>query len=181
MVTFFQIGTYNTRMFGTMTKTEWAPLFRNFVFGVEDSLVSTVGLLSGVAAAGEPVKTIITAGIVLIFVEAFSMGVGSLLSDNSTKEFNSGVKIPLSRSLLGGATMFVSYFISGFIPLLPYLLFDKTMAFPISIIASLVALLLLGMFSARLANISMLKKGLQMLVLGGVAIALGVLVGNLLP
>jgi len=164
-----------------MTRQDFAPLFRNFVFGVEDSLVSTVGLLSGIAAAGESEKTIITAGIVLIFVEAFSMGVGSLLSDNSTKEFDSGGKIPLTRSFLGGVTMFVSYFISGFIPLFPYLLFDKGTAFPISIIASLVALLLLGMFSARLAHISILKKGLQMLILGGAAIALGALVGNLLP
>lgn len=163
-----------------MTRQEFAPLFRNFIFGVEDSLVSTVGLLSGIAASGESGKAIVTAGIVLIFVEAFSMGVGSLLSDNSTKEFDSKEKIPLSPSLLGGVTMFVSYFVFGFIPLFPYLIFDKATAFPVSMVASLLALLLLGMFSARLAYISVLKKGLQMLALGGSAILLGVLVGNLL-
>ncbi|MEK7118322.1 MAG: VIT1/CCC1 transporter family protein [Patescibacteria group bacterium] len=163
-----------------MTRQEFAPLFRNFVFGVEDGLVSTVGLLSGIAAAGEPERTIVMAGAVLIFVEAFSMGVGSLLSDNSTKEFDSKEKIPLSRSFLGGITMFVSYFIFGFIPLFPYIIFDKVTAFPVSVVASLLALLFLGMFSARLAHISMLKKGLQMLTLGGTAILLGVLVGNFL-
>lgn len=164
-----------------MTREEWAPLFRNFVFGVEDSLVSTVGLLSGVAAAGESAKTIILAGVVLIFVEAFSMGIGSLLSDNSTKEFDIGAKIPLSRSFWGGVTMFVSYFITGFIPLLPYIFLDRDTAFPVSIVVSLVALLLLGMFSARLSHISIIKKGIQMVLLGGSAILLGVFVGNILP
>ncbi|MDO8521402.1 MAG: VIT1/CCC1 transporter family protein [bacterium] len=164
-------------MFGRMTREEIESLFRNFVFGVEDSLVSTVGLLSGIAAAGEPTKTIVLAGVVLIFVEAFSMGVGSLLSDNSVKELDKGGKIPLSRSLSGSITMFVSYFVTGFVPLAPYLFLDRAVAFPVSIIASLIALLFLGMFSARVAHISMLKKGIQMVALGGSAIALGVLVG----
>ncbi|MEK7118275.1 MAG: VIT1/CCC1 transporter family protein, partial [Patescibacteria group bacterium] len=132
-------------------------------------------------ASGESGKTIVTAGIVLIFVEAFSMGVGSLLSDNSTKEFDSNKKISLSRSVLGGVTMFVSYFVFGFIPLFPYFIFDKAIAFPVSVIASLLALLFLGVFSARLAHISMMKKGIQMFTLGGSAILLGVLVGNFLP
>src|SRR3989338_4103836 len=43
---------------------------RNLIFGVEDSLVSTVDLLSGVAAAGVPRSVIFLTGVVLIFVEA---------------------------------------------------------------------------------------------------------------
>lgn len=168
-------------MFGKMTREEMAPLFRNFVFGVEDSLVSTVGLLSGIAAAGEPSRTIILAGVVLIFVEAFSMGVGSLLSENATQEFGAEARVPLSRSTLGGIIMFFSYFASGFIPLLPYLLFERSVAFPSSIVASLLALFVLGILSARLSRVALAKKGFQMLVLGGVAIALGALVGYLLP
>ncbi len=60
---------------------------RNFVFGVEDSLVSTVGLLSGVAAAGVETKTIVLTGVVLIIVEALSMAVGSYLSEYSVEEY----------------------------------------------------------------------------------------------
>jgi VIT1/CCC1 family predicted Fe2+/Mn2+ transporter len=55
-----------------MSKTIY---LRNFIFGVEDSLVSTVGLLSGVAVAGVASRTILLTGVVLIFVEAFSMAV----------------------------------------------------------------------------------------------------------
>lgn len=36
--------------------------FRNFIFGVEDSLVSTVGLLSGVAIAGVAQRSLLAVG-----------------------------------------------------------------------------------------------------------------------
>ena len=54
---------------------------RNFIFGVEDSLVSTVGLLAGVAAGGVSSAVILTTGLVLIEVEGFSMGLGSFLTE----------------------------------------------------------------------------------------------------
>ena len=152
---------------------------RNFVFGVEDSLVSTVGLLSGVAAGGVAGQTIILTGVVLIFVEAFSMGVGSLLSDNSSKEFKEQTGVPLGRSFWPGVVMFISYFVSGFIPLLPYLLWPVAQALPWSIIFSLVALFLLGTISGRMSGTRIVYGGAKVMVIGGVAILLGVLVGSL--
>ena len=151
---------------------------RNFIFGVEDSLVSTVGLLSGVAVAGTEVKTIILAGVVLIFVEAFSMGAGSMLSENTSAEVALGSAQPLGHSFFSGLVMFVSYFAAGFIPLLPYLLLPVGTAFWASIGASLTALLILGVVGAKIARISPLRQGLEMLIIGGVAIALGAAVGT---
>jgi len=55
------------------SKKHLAGHLRNFVFGVEDSIVSTVGLVSGIAIAGLPKTEILLTGAVLIFVEAFSM------------------------------------------------------------------------------------------------------------
>jgi hypothetical protein len=40
---------------------------RNFIFGIEDSLVSTVGLLSGIAIEHIPQVTIVLTGVVLKF------------------------------------------------------------------------------------------------------------------
>lgn len=151
---------------------------RNFIFGVEDSLVSTVGLLSGIAVAGTDAKTIILAGVVLIFVEAFSMGVGSVLSENASTEVALGEAQPVSRSALSGLIMFFSYFVAGFIPLAPYLLLPVSIAFWASIGAALLALLLLGIVGAKLAKISPWRQGLEMLIIGGVAITLGAAVGN---
>ena len=73
---------------------------RNFIFGAEDSLVSTVGLLAGVASAGIPRKDIIISGVVLIFVEAFSMGVGSFLSERTTEESQIDNQEKFSNSLI---------------------------------------------------------------------------------
>ncbi len=154
-------------------------LVRNFVFGVEDSLVSTVGLLSGVAVGGLNQASIVLTGVVLIFVEAFSMGVGSLLSDNSSREFKEHSDVPLGRSFWPGVVMFVSYFVSGFIPLLPYLLWPVAVAFSRSIVLSLLALFLLGVVSARLASTKVYYEGAKVMIIGGVAILLGVLIGAL--
>jgi VIT1/CCC1 family predicted Fe2+/Mn2+ transporter len=117
---------------------------RNLIFGAEDSLVSTVGLISGIAIAGVPRATILLSGVILIFVEAFSMAAGSFLSERGTEEIVERKDMPLRYPLLGGFIMFVSYFVSGFIPLLPYLLTDVALAFKISVFASLLALFFLG-------------------------------------
>ena len=161
-----------------MNKKRFGDYLRNFIFGVEDGLVSTVGLLSGIAIAAVPKATIILTGIVLIFVEAFSMGVGTLLSEHTAKEFMKKKELTLKGSFSNSGVMFFSYFIAGFIPLAPYLFFDTIIALKLSVAASLLALFILGATSARLFKINMVKKGLEMLIIGGIAIAIGVIVGR---
>jgi len=153
---------------------------RNFIFGVEDSLVSTVGLLSGVAIAGVARETILLTGIVLIFVEAFSMAAGSFLSETSAEEFTTKREAVASRSFLSGAVMFGSYFFAGFIPLLPYLIVEGAAAFPLSIAASVFALFVLGLVSGAVAKTRLLKNAFRMTLVGGIAIAVGVTVGSYL-
>lgn len=160
-----------------MITRKTASYLRNFVFGVEDSLVSTVGVLSGIAAAKTSTPTIILAGVILIFVEAFSMGVGSLLSENVAEEFEEQKEKPLKESLLAGFIMFGSYIIAGFIPLMPYIIFAPQPAFWLSIIFSLASLFILGTAAARLSHTEALKHGIKMCLIGGAAIGLGVAVG----
>ena len=158
------------------TKIEY---LRSFTFGVEDSLVSTVGLLSGVAAAGMDRQEIVLTGVILIFVEAFSMGVGDLLSMHSAEEFEEGKDMPFLESFKSGLVMFFSYLLSGLVPLLPYVFLSKESAFVWSIILSLFGLLLLGMFNGRLIKKNIIKHGIQMLVIGGLAVLVGIAVGSL--
>ncbi|MEK7546661.1 MAG: VIT1/CCC1 transporter family protein [Patescibacteria group bacterium] len=153
---------------------------RNFVFGVEDSLVSTVGLLSGIAMADVSKQTILLTGIVLIFVEAFSMAVGSFLSENSADEYAAQTKTSYGQNAFDGVIMFLSYFISGFVPIFPYIIFPVTSAFWISIVLSLFALFLLGATVGRFAHLGILRGGLRMCVIGGLAILVGSAIGALL-
>lgn len=155
-------------------------LVRSFVFGVEDSLVSTVGLISGVAVGGLSRSNLLLTGMVLIFVEAFSMGVGDLLSDNSAKEYGRSGEVSLSRSFLGALVMFGSYLLSGFLVLVPYLFLEgNAEAMMVSIAVSALALFGLGVASARMSRTSVLRKGLTMMLVGGSAIAIGMLVASL--
>ncbi len=153
---------------------------RNFIFGVEDSLVSTVGLLSGIAAAGVPKREIVLSGTILIFVEAFSMGIGSLLSEHSAEKYMKRTEVPIEKSLIGGIIMFVSYFVAGFVPLFPYVFFDPGSAFTISILLSLGSLFLLGIGGGKVLGIKVLRNALEMFLLGGAAVAVGILVGQMI-
>lgn len=152
---------------------------RNFVFGVEDSLVSTVGLLSGIAVTGMSAHSIFVTGMILIFVEAFSMAAGSFLSESSADEFETHTETVTMRSLRASVVMFISYFLSGFIPLAPYVLFAPLTALWVSIVFSVIALGVLGVVGARLSKVSMTHSALRMMVIGGLAIGAGVAVGLL--
>lgn len=156
-------------------------LIRNFIFGVQDSFGSTVGFLSGIAVVGVERKTIILAGTVLIFVEAFSMAVGSLLSEHTVEEYENRKALPLLKSLLGPIIMFISYTITGFIPLSPYVLFYSKYSLIYSIIISMIVLSIVGIISARKFKISIFHHTYEMLMIGGLAIIVGVVVGKLFP
>lgn len=151
---------------------------RNVIFGVEDSLVSTVGLLAGIALGGVSQRAVILTGVVLIFVEAFSMGIGSLLSEHSVEEYEAGHEVSLRRGSKGAAAMLFSYLGAGLVPLLPYAFFSGNAAVGVSIIASLAALFMLGAMSGRFFKINIVRQGLEMLLLGGAAIAVGIVVGQ---
>ncbi|MBI2020959.1 VIT1/CCC1 transporter family protein [Candidatus Giovannonibacteria bacterium] len=156
-----------------------ASYLRNFVFGVEDSLASTVGLLSGIAYIGATSSAIFTTGIILIFVEAFSMAIGSFLSESSAENYIHHDEEPLGKPLKDGAIMFLSYFISGFIPLFPYIIMEVENAFIWSVILSLLALFLLGAVGAKISKIHVVRNGFKTFIIGGIAIVVGVTVGTI--
>lgn len=59
---------------------------REFVFGIQDGLISTVGLLAGIRGATESDTLVILAGFTAMFAGAISMSAGSYLSSSAEKE-----------------------------------------------------------------------------------------------
>ena len=151
---------------------------RNIIFGISDSLVSTVGLLAGIDAAGTARETILLTGIVYAFVEAFSMAVGSFLSEQSAEEYEVKGEAAGAGPFTAGVVMFVSFILASFIPILPYLIFGLTAALWCSIGFSLVALFIVGMISARIVKVNVMSHAVKMMFLGGAAIVIGVIVGK---
>ncbi len=159
-------------------KSQYSVFIRNFTFGVEDSLVSTVGLLAGIAVAGVERESIILTGLVLIFVEAFSMGIGSLLSERSVEEYESRV-ISMQKPLRASVVMFLSYVLAGFIPLGPYFYGVSNKYILASIGLTLVSLFMLGAISGKIFKGKIWRDGIFTLVMGGLAILVGVIVGQI--
>jgi vacuolar iron transporter family protein len=63
-------------------------VIREIVFGAEDGMVSTVGSLTGIAAATSDPFTVVLAGFVIVSVESISMGIGAYLSTKSAQEID---------------------------------------------------------------------------------------------
>ncbi|GMU74272.1 MAG: hypothetical protein AMXMBFR44_4690 [Candidatus Campbellbacteria bacterium] len=153
-------------------------IVRNLVFGTEDSLVSTIGFVSGIASAGVASRTIILSGVILILVEAFSMAIGSLVSSNSADEVMKQKAVAYGRSTGYAFIMFFSYIVAGALVLLPYFVVPVAAAFRASICIALILLFSLGALSGYYARISPWRKGISITLIGGIAIVIGVVVGS---
>jgi VIT1/CCC1 family predicted Fe2+/Mn2+ transporter len=153
---------------------------RNITFGVTDSLVSTVGLLAGIDISGTTSHIVIMTGIVYAFVEAFSMAVGSFLSEESAEEYVVKGEVSSAKAFTSGVVMFVSFIFASFIPILPYIFFGLTEAFWFSILFSIVALFIVGIIGAKVSHVKTIRHAFKMILLGGAAIIIGVIVGKFL-
>ena len=59
---------------------------RSIVFGFQDALVSTTGIVVGISAGIDNKQFIILSALVTISVEALSMGAGQYLSEKTVHE-----------------------------------------------------------------------------------------------
>lgn len=159
----------------------FALYLRSTIFGIIDSLVSTVGLLAGIGIAGVPRNVVILTGIVYAFVEGFSMAVGDFLSEKSAEEYDRKTAVKDESPLFAGAIMFFAFVLAAFIPIVPYLLWAGVTALIASVVLSLATLLVVGAVSGSLARLPLVPRALRMALLGGAAIAIGLVVGWLVP
>ncbi len=67
-------------------KPAFSRVIRDFVFGMEDGLVSNLGLVLGVYFGGAGHFAVVLAGLASMFAGAFSMAAGSYLSSKSQRE-----------------------------------------------------------------------------------------------
>lgn len=213
---------------------------RDVVFGLEDSLVSTLGTITGVAVGSHDVFLVVLTGVVLVFVEAISMAAGSYLSSKSAKELYeerarqdharvlhervsdteslaqmfarkgfSKRDIDVAVAAIGKeralwlkevsrceyrhapsvsstpfmAAMFMGgfYLLGGFFTFAPYLFVPMTLAIPLAIILTLVALFFVGVFKAKLTGSNAVRSGLEMFFVSTSAAAIGYGLGVLVP
>ena len=149
---------------------------RTAIFGIEDSLVSTTGLIAGLSVGTNNKSVVIIGGVVAIAVEAISMGAGEYISDDAIAETKSK-KHASGNALKSGLLMFISYFLAGLIPLLPIVFFSYPASLYVSLFAALCGLFALGYAKGKILNTSPWHGAIKVLVVGGLATLLGIVVG----
>jgi len=148
---------------------------RSLVFGFQDALVSTTGIVVGISVGVHNKQFIILSALVAISVEALSMGAGQYLSEKSVHD------LPASHHrdnlLIGSLMMFLSYLIGGFVPILPIFFTLPPVSSILSVIFAFTGLFALGFFKAKLFSGQVWRSAIEMLLIGGLTTLIGLFVG----
>lgn len=152
---------------------------RSLMFGFQDGLVSTTGIVVGISTGVSDKAIIILAAIVAVMVEASSMAAGQYSSEKAVHQMDKSAKH--TDSLVAGALiMYFSYFVAGMVPIIPTIIFEQPQARYIAIAASFVALFIIGYIKGHIVNHRPLRSAAELFVIGAIATSIGIIVGHLL-
>lgn len=181
---------------------------REIVFGLEDSLVSTIGVVAGIAAGTGSHQIIILSGLVLVVVEALSMSAGSYLSSQSHRGFMlkkiaaeqdaiKGKNPTQTQELksifhqlrldeleeevpgLAAGVMGVAYIAGGTIPITPFFFLPVSQALPLAFGATLIALFALGYWSGSVTGDNKIRSAFEMVLVSSMAAVIGYAIGKM--
>lgn len=161
-----------------MHKVIRADNLRSAFFGAEDSLVSTTGLIAGIAVGSDSVKVVLLAGLVGVSVEALSMAAGQYLSEKAVEELDTKA-VKAGNPLTTAFIMLISYAVAGLIPIIPALFLPLPWSVVAGVAAALTALFIVGYIKGKIVKRPPWRSGLEVLLIGGAATAAGVAVGLL--
>lgn len=152
---------------------------RSGLFGLQDGLVSTTGVVAGISAGVSDKTIIVLAALVAVSVEASSMAAGQYTSEKAVHQLDKTGKHTDSL-ILGAVIMFFAYFLAGLVPIVPTIILNQPEATPISIIAALIGLFIVGYIKGKIVEHHALRSAIELLVIGGVATVIGLIVGIVL-
>jgi VIT1/CCC1 family predicted Fe2+/Mn2+ transporter len=154
---------------------------REMIFGLEDSLITCLGTVTGMAAGGQERLVVLLSGVVVTIISIASMSAGSYLSSKSALGIQRPLQTEAGRflfSLRSALTMAISYAIGGFLPILPYLFFPIPIALYLTPCFTALILFGVGAGSAYYTKASLWKSGLEMMMISLGAALIGYLIGQ---
>lgn len=152
--------------------------FRSVMFGLQDALVSTTGVVVGISAGVSDKAIIILAAFVAVSVEASSMAASEYSSEKAVHQLDKSHR-HRDNLITGAILMFFSYLLAGLIPISPFLFLPPDTARIISISAALISLFIIGYLKGKIVEIKPLRSAIEMFIIGGIATAIGLIVGIL--
>ena len=161
---------------------EKASYLRDAVYAANDGIITTFAVVAGAAGASFDVNVVIILGFANLLADGFSMASGNYLGTKSEIEYEriKGKKInkqgaPLAQSVV----TFFAFNLAGVLPLLPYVS-GVSYKFELSVIVVAFALFMVGAIRGMFVGKSIVKSGVEMLIVGGFAAFIAFTAGEIL-
>ena len=152
---------------------------RSLMFGLQDGIVSTTGVVVGISTGVSNKEIIVLAAIVAVMVEASSMAAGQYSSEKAVHQMDKNGKHTDSL-YVGALIMFISYLIGGSFSIIPTVIFDQPIARDIAIVFSFLGLFIIGYVKGQLVEHKPLRSAIELLIIGSIATIIGGAVGYFL-
>lgn len=152
---------------------------RSIMFGLQDGLVSTTGVVVGISTGVSDKAIIILASFVALTVEASSMAAGQYSSEKTVHQMDK-VGRHTDSLIIGALLMFASYLSSGMVPILPMIFFDLPLSRILSVSFAFLGLFLLGFAKGYFVKTKPLRSAIELFIIGGAATIIGLVVGFIL-
>ena len=151
---------------------------RSGLFGIQDGLVSTTGVVVGISTGVEDKAIVILASLVAVTVEASSMAAGQYSSEKAVHQMDKTGKHTDSLAV-GALIMFFGYFLGGLVPIIPTILLNKPDSQIISVGGAFIGLFTLGYIKGHLVKVKPLKSAVELFIIGAIATTIGLVVGHI--
>ncbi|MFT3861107.1 VIT1/CCC1 transporter family protein [Micropruina sp.] len=153
------------------------------VLGANDGIVSTAGLVFGVAGATSDAVALFIAGVAGMVAGSLSMAGGEYVSVSTQRDTESaaGIAADAQTSPLqaAGASM-LSFVLGALIPLLAIVFTPVPLRLPVTLAAVLLALAVTGLTSAQLSGTRATRPVLRNLTVGAFAMGITYVAGWLI-
>lgn len=151
---------------------------RSGLFGIQDGLVSTTGVVVGISTGIEDKAIIILAAFVAVTVEATSMAAGQYSSEKAVHQRDKTGR-HTDNLIVGALIMFFGYILGGVVPIIPTILFNQPEARIFAIIAAFFGLFVLGYIKGHLVEHKPLRSAIELFIVGAIATTVGLVVGHI--
>lgn len=151
---------------------------RSLMFGLQDGIVSTTGVVIGISTGISDKAIIVMAALVAVAVEASSMAAGQYSSEKAVHQMDRSGKHTDSL-YIGALIMFISYMMGGAFSIVPIIAFDQPVAKIIAVASAFTGLFIIGYLKGYLVEHKPLRSAIELFAIGAIATTVGIIVGYL--
>jgi len=152
---------------------------RSLMFGLQDGIVSTTGVVVGISTGVSDKAIIVLAALVAVTVEATSMAAGQYSSEKAVHQMDKSGR-HTDNLHIGALIMFLAYLMGGSFSIVPILMFDQPVARVIAIASAFVGLFIVGYIKGYLVEHRPLRSAIELFIIGSITTTIGIIVGYLL-